>query len=195
MSGTSHPQINLYTDSDTLVRFATVLQSGVQYGSIETGATIGSFLHSLPGFETSYINERVQTIFLNGTATDNLSTPLTGKRIVLAITTAMPGLAGAIFRKDSPHAPLRTTSGKEQSTDKPELVVLKVFSALTKERGPELLNAGVLIKSYDLNSFLHYRPSMLRELHKIELNGTEAGKEELLNTLENSELVTLTVSA
>ncbi len=194
MSGTSHPQIDLYTDTDTLVRFATVLQSGVQYGSIDAGATIGKFLEGLPGFEPDYINEKVQTIFLNGTATDDLSTPLTGKKIVLAITTAMPGLAGAIFRKNSPHAPLRTTSTKQQSTEQPELIVLKVFSALTRERGPELLKAGVLIKSYDLHSFFHYRPSMLKELKRIELNGSETGREELLTTLENSELVTLTVN-
>ncbi|HIQ38336.1 MAG TPA: hypothetical protein EYH36_10155 [Desulfocapsa sulfexigens] len=56
----------------------------------------------------------------------------------IAISAAMPGLVGEIFRKDGVHASLRTTTaGKLSSADAPETSItirLKLFNMIARER-------------------------------------------------------------
>lgn len=163
---------------DAPVRFSTLLQSGI-HKKIEPGETIGSFLCQLPGFTTHYVSERVQTIFLNGIATDDLHKPLAGGS-VLAITTAMPGLAGAIFRKGSPHATLRTIPKTLISKTRHDATVtLKLFGAIARERGEDLLDDGVLIAGKDLGAFLEYRSSLLEQIRSCEFDGKDLPPETL----------------
>ncbi|WP_163339365.1 hypothetical protein [Desulfopila sp. IMCC35008] len=174
--------------------FSTLLQSGLQI-AIEPGTTIDALLMKLPGFTSEYIAERVQTIFLDGTATDDLYTPISGIKCVLAITTAMPGLAGAIFRKDSHHAALRTTTVNTtiDTSIKETIVTLKLFSALAKERGPGLLNDGVTVGSSNLVSFLNYRPSLLGRIKRCTFNDRQLAPEELCEKIKPFETIHLRV--
>lgn len=176
--------------------FSTLLQSGFQV-SAEPGDTIGSFLERLPGFTREYILREVQTIFLNGNATDDLETLLSGESPTLAVTTAMPGLAGAIFRKNSPHAPLRTTQQEAEpvNTLAPARVTLKIFTTIGKEMGPILMKEGIDLKADNLHSFLQYRPSLLTRIETITWNGQECTEEEMLTALNTSETIHLSVDA
>jgi hypothetical protein len=60
----------------------------------------------------------------------------------------MPGLVGAIFRKDSPVSGLRSRVGKRPDDSfiqgVAELVLLKMFNIIAEEMGPELLRSGVI---------------------------------------------------
>lgn len=181
----SQTELVLNVNQDSPKLFSTLLQSGL-WITIQSGTTIGSLLSQLPGFTSEYITERVQTIFLDGTATDNLDTPLSGARCVVAITTAMPGLAGAIFRKDSHHAALRTTTENTtiDTSTKETIVTLKLFSALAKERGPGLLSKGLTIDSSNLVSFLNYRPSLLGRINRCTLNGRQLAPEGLCEEIK-----------
>ncbi len=106
--------------------------------------SIHEFLASLPGFTESYIAQRIQTIFHNGKAVDDIDSTILHDGDVLALSAAMPGLAGAIFRKGGRHAALRGRSDEVQ--EKIEMdsgsVTLKLFNMIATERGPELLSAG-----------------------------------------------------
>jgi hypothetical protein len=174
----------LKVNKDSTQFFSTLLQSGAQF-TVQSGTKIGSFLSQLPGFTDGYITERIQTIFLNGTATDDLDSALSGASCVLAITTAMPGLAGAIFRKNSHHATLRTTTDQTpiDTSIKETIVTLKLFSALAKERGPELLEEGVSIDASNLVSFLGYRPTLLDRITRCSINGREFAPEGLCEAM------------
>lgn len=184
----------LKVDQDSTGLFSTLLQSGLRVTS-PSGTTIGSLLSKLPGFTSEYISERVQTIFLDGTATDALETPISGAKCVLAITTAMPGLAGAIFRKDSHHAALRTTTEHAaiDTSIKETIVTLKLFSALAKERGPGLLSDGVTIKSSNLVSFLNYRPTLLGRISQCTLNDRKLDPEGLCEEIAPFDIIHLRV--
>ena len=59
------------------------------------------------GISESYLNERVQTIFLNGRAVDDLFGEVVGNNSTIALSAAMPGLAGAVFRKGGMLSSLR----------------------------------------------------------------------------------------
>ena len=193
-SDSQNPRLVLHVAENAPPLFSTLLQSGFLVAA-EPADTIGTFLTRLPGFTDDYVQREVQTIFLNGTATDDLQTPISGKQPTLAITTAMPGLAGAIFRKNSPHAPLRTTRIDDTAADAAPLckVTLKIFTTIGKEMGPGLLRRGIDVKAADLDSFLSYRPSLLGHIDEIRIEGRKCTREEMLNFLKSSQTIHLSV--
>jgi hypothetical protein len=100
------PRLDILIPADTINQYTTLLQAGI-LEERSASTTVGGLLASLPGFTMQYIRERIETIFLNGLPIDNLETIINGPSpVALAISAVMPGLAGAIFRKNSFHAAL-----------------------------------------------------------------------------------------
>lgn len=158
----------LKVNPDSIERFTTLLQSGVEMQA-KAGEELGAFLARQPGFTMAYILDRVQTIFLNGNAIDDLHTPLTTKVAVIAISAAMPGLAGAIFRKNSLHAALRTVpEPKKDNKAIDEIQVhLKLFNMIAKECGVALFQNSVIMESRLIASFFNDRPTLLSEIYSV----------------------------
>jgi hypothetical protein len=177
----------------SLPLFTTVLQSGIEVMTAN-GVSLGRFLSGFPGFTDDYLANTVQTIFLNGTAIDDLTTPLTGDNPVLALSAAMPGLAGAIFRKNSFHAALRTEThalpaearGHDRLT-----VTLKLFNSIARERGEELLHRGVCMRTATIVGFLATRPNLLDDIVMLRLNDTTRDKADLKHILSGQDTVNL----
>lgn len=179
----------------TLPYFATVLQAGIVLQA-HAGDTLGVFLDKLPGFTREYIINEIQTIFLNGTAIDDLETPLAGDNPVLALSAAMPGLAGAIFRKNSFHAALRTTLEEKDSScrdHRPIHVHLKLFNSIARDRGADLLATGVCIKASSLLNFFSTSPPLFDHLLSVNLDGRKKTGEELTGCLAQDIYYHLTV--
>lgn len=175
----------LSISKDSFERFTTLLQSGSIF-SINQKETISSFLLSLPGFTEDYIINRVQTIFLDGNAVDDLSISFTNPESVLAVSAAMPGLAGAIFRKNSMHAALRSGSTLYSDSDQSNVnvsVTLKLFNMIAIERGIELLQNGITVYADVVRSFLHDRPSLFKSIHRVEFNSQQLYPDMLLSAL------------
>lgn len=161
--------LHLTVSQESLERFTTLFQSGILIPS-HRGESIGVFLSKLPGFTADYISNRVQTIFLDGNAVDDLQTQLISDNSVLAVSAAMPGLAGAIFRRNSMHAALRAQSADSnlQSKNKDSiLVTLKLFNMIAVERGIALLERGLSIPCEAVRNFLHDRPSLFKHIYGI----------------------------
>ena len=189
------PTLELLAAPGTVPVFATVLQAGVNIAA-PSEENLASFLGRLPGFTREYIIDDIQTIFLNGTAVDDLQTPLTGGNPVLALSAAMPGLAGAIFRKNSFHAALRTAVTEKQTADRDQenvIVTLKLFNSIARDRGPALLAGGVRIGAGSLLSFFMTRPILLTYLRRITIDGRVCGPEELTGYLEEDRDLDLVV--
>lgn len=185
--------IRLTVTSEALPLFTTVLQSGIEV-KVPQGKTLGKFLSTFPGFTAEYLAETVQTIFLNGTAVDDLTLPLTGSNPVLALSAAMPGLAGAIFRKNSFHSALRTeTNALRSESEKQEstTVTLKLFNSIARERGEALLKSGQAIRADLLANFLTKRPHLWQHVLNIHLDKKEMDQGELLCLLPNLSRINL----
>jgi len=186
------PTFLLHTTAEDIDRFTSLLQAGILIPAVR-GVSIGAFLESLPGFTADYITDQVQTIFLNGTATDDMETPMEGDNPVLAISAAMPGLAGAIFRRNSLHAALRTVKATiaNNSTTDEITVTLKLFNAIARDRGVRLLHNGVTIKASNLTAFLANRTPLMESIKLAEINGKSIPAEnipEILSTLDTLQL-------
>lgn len=191
---TASPSLVLQVPTEKVWMFTSLLQAGIHI-TAASGTPIGVFLEQLPGFSEEYIVDQVQTIFLNGTATDDLKTPLAGEKPVLAISAAMPGLAGAIFRKNSLHAALRTTTESQDTTlDKQKLTVcLKLFNAIARDRGEELLRRGVVMESGSVIQFLTTRSTLLANITGITIDNEAISESELISRLEQSDRLNIHV--
>ena len=200
MSNECEPQkmknLNLVMETEALSKYTTLLQSGI-YVEVEQGTSIGELLFALPGFSEEYVNKSVQTIFLNGLPADNLQQQLFGREAVVAISAAMPGLAGAIFRKGGVHASLRTTTaGKLSSANAPESPVtirLKLFNIIAKDRGEQLLSNGCVISAKSLQQFLGNRPPLLTAIQKTLLDDILVDTEKLQGLLPAETMIQLTI--
>jgi len=194
---TTVPAISLTVIADSLEKFTTLLQSGI-FIHVQPGETIGSLLASLPGFNEKYVRERVQTIFVDGLPADHLAQEFTKKETVLAISAAMPGVAGAIFRKGGIHAALRTGTAKQANAAPQQTslnVRLKLFNVIAKERGEALLARGCFMQSKSLEKFLNYRPRLIKELREIAIDGHKTTMKTLLETLSANKKIALSINS
>lgn len=188
------PRLTLRIAPNTIDTFSSLLQAGMRIKA-DREISIGAFLEALPGFTAEYVTEQVQTIFLNGSATDDMETALVGNPPVLAISAAMPGLAGAIFRKNSFHAALRTKApGQQVSSAGSITVTLKLFNAIARDRGSELLRRGVTMKAADIAQFMESRATLSPLIQDIEVQGGSIAKDELPAVLSALDTVHLTIA-
>ncbi len=153
------------------------------------------------GFSGQYLQEKVQTVFLDGSAVDDLDRAIVKGGCVIALSAAMPGLAGAILRKGSPISGLRSktsaATGLRSSVDAVETVRLKLFNRVAEEMGPELLHRGILLKRSDFENLVASRPGLLQEaIVEAELDSAPLSPAELFGGKSiRSDHFVLTVSA
>ena len=105
-----------------------------------------------------YVRDRIQTIFLDGKAVDDLEKTAVRDGSTLALSAAMPGLVGATLRKGGFFSSLRqaiTFSGSTETIPQQEgRIILKLFNMLVPELGPHFLAKGIWLEGKDLNRFL-----------------------------------------
>lgn len=195
-SKTAEKQISLWVSPEDQARFTTLLQSGI-YLYTAQGTKISTLLTALPGFSREYMEQRLETVFLDGLPVDDLEQALFGAEAVLALSAVMPGLAGAIFRKGGIHAPLRTASAavsSQRHTSKaPVTVRLKLFNTIAVERGIMILATGCQLRSSSLSNFLAPRPPLLATIQQMTVNGHTIAPQDLNRHLHSSPMITLSV--
>ena len=193
----SCPELCLEVCDDlTLTGFTTLLQSGL-YLEVAQGCSIGKLLLGLPGFTEEYIAAKVQTIFLNGLPADDLGQQLTGESGVLAVSAAMPGLAGAIFRRGGIHASLRTSveAVPESSiTENPVRIRLKMFNMIAKDRGIPILRQGCVVLATALRKFLIYRGQLADNISYAEADQVSLETKDLAAFLDSTQYINLSIS-
>jgi hypothetical protein len=146
--------------------FHFLLQQGIR---LETtvGENIRDFLVNRIGLEAREIEEKIQTVFLNGKAVDDLDKAQIKDGASLALSGALPGLVGATMRRggfySSLRSPIRYQEEGEDPTRRPGVISLKLFNILLKDFGPRLLAHGFWIESSRLRDFLQSNETELKE--------------------------------
>jgi hypothetical protein len=112
--------------------FKALLQRGVGIPD-GTGASVREFLQETLGIDAVYVEEKLQTVFLDGHPVDDFDGALVRPGAVLALSGAMPGLAGATMRRGGFYARMRegiTHTGTDTAGrgDEKGVVVVKLFN-------------------------------------------------------------------
>ncbi len=154
----SSPALTLALSKAQIEFFFPLLQQGVEI-SATVGCSIQSLLCDQFGFMPEYLTERISTIFLNGKPVDDVQSAIVNDGAVLALSAAMPGLAGATLRRSGCLASFRgsiTYQGDDpdSATCREGQITLKLFNLLLKEMGPLMLSRGIEIRGQVLRDFL-----------------------------------------
>ena len=188
-TATTCPCLELEVSPEMLPGFASLLQHGVLY-PIERPIPLLSFLLSLPGFSADYIEENLQTIFINGVAADSLTQEMVDGTTV-ALSAAMPGLAGAIFRRQGIHGSLRSKqlSDEVHETSEGGLLTLKFFNSIALDRVEDLLAGGVQISGKALKNFAGTRAHLFEPPVELILDNQKLSYPDLMDKAEDLELL------
>lgn len=179
-------RLDLLVRPHLIPNFYGLLQQGVGVNS-RTGISVKAFLCEELGLSPEFLDTRIQTVFLNGKAVDDLEKAVIHDGTILALSAAMPGLLGATLRRGSYYAAMRgeisyrkeaeAVSGAEGT------VSVKLFNLLVAEIGPVLLARGVRIAGTDLRHFLERQPPPFWSgCVQAVLNGQETDEKALLSS-------------
>jgi hypothetical protein len=159
ISGETH--LCLVIDENQLHHLFLILQSGF-FLKIQVGCSLKTFLMGEIGLSQEFIEERIQTIFLDGQVVDDLDSAIIKDGSSLALSSAMPGLVGAAMRRGGFYGALRSSityreKGKADTVHE-GTVQIKLYNLLMKELGALILMKGIYISSSDLAGFLSNQP-------------------------------------
>ncbi len=177
--------LRLTLDKKLFFLFTPLLQRGVML-KVQVGCSLSTLLVDQLGLKPEYMKERIKTIFLEGNPVDDLETALVKDGSVLALSAAMPGLAGATLRRGGFFAGMRSPIlQREMITPiSPEegFVVVKLFNLLIRELGPIFLERGIFLPKNDFGEFLKSLPDEFwRGCKEIKVNGEEKDEVQLRN--------------
>jgi len=145
--------------------FSQLLQNGFWIKG-NVGCSVKAFLCGQFGLSPEYLEKRIQTIFLNGDAVDDVEKALVEDGATLSLSAAMPGLAGAVLRKGGYYAAMREqiSCREEQSSvsGQPGKILVKLFNMPLQELGPIFLEHGIWIESVKFKDFLIARADDFR---------------------------------
>lgn len=153
--------LKLTVESDRLSLFSSLLGQGFTL-KVRTGCTLRELLCGQLGVRSDYVDQRIQTIFLDGKTVDDVDTAVIRQDSTLALSAAMPGLAGATLRRGGAYAAMRrqishqNTAGRD--SDANGIVMLKLFNLVALELGPGLLKQGIWVRGKHMENFFKKVP-------------------------------------
>ena len=157
-------QIEVTTDTSD---FFTALSGYGFIFDVPYGTSIKSFLEMIPGIDTDYIENDIGTILQNGKPVDDPAMCNVTPDAAIALSGALPGLFGAVFRKKGCFAALRPQGGHEHDVLNPETcnvtLTLKLFNLTAKALGPALLAKGAHMLADNFRSFWKNRLHLGKE--------------------------------
>jgi len=172
-----HIIISLKSGSRFSYLLNRIFRQGVQV-EIQVGLSIRDVVVHQLGMAEDYLENRVQTIFLNGKPVDNVDETLVFDKSVLALSAAMPGLAGATLRKSGKYAAFRqgiSAHGEPVLSDiyQKGSMTLKLFNQVAEEQGIVLLAKGIWIDTREMLHVFHeaHKQSLMQDVEKVEING------------------------
>jgi len=158
VSGRDAFRVDLVVTEADLWRFFGLLRRGMLVSAF-LPASLQRLLHEVLEIPEAYVNERIQTAFLNGRAVDDFHAAMVTDGDVVTLSAAMPGLVGATLRRGGKVATLRSSlSHHPHCADiqaiLPGVMTIKLFNLVCAELGPAFLGRGVVLPGGRFHEFL-----------------------------------------
>ena len=105
----------------------------------------------------------------------------------------MPGLAGAIFRREGPHGSLRSRTASDAciGDDGPGHITLKLFNSIAADRVFDLLERGIRVSGQALAEFAGRRPDLFQPPTALVLDGRPVDAAGLLAVAQQATMIDL----
>ena len=165
----STQDLSIFVKSKLIPFFFQLLGQGFLV-NVPANCSIRDLIVECLGIPDDYLEERIQTLFLNGTVVDNLNSCNIKESSTLALSGAMPGLAGAVLRRGGFYASFRRqishTENQPRIDKDNHWIVLKLFNMIVKELGPGFLEKGIWMEGEKLQKFL------TRHAEELKMHGT-----------------------
>ena len=179
------PAINLslLVKPELLTIFSKLAERGFRV-NIQTGCSVKDLICNQLGIAEDYLEKRIQTIFLNAKAVDDLDSTMVTDGSNLALSGAMPGLVGVTMRRGGFYAALRSQISHEKNLSASHQgdgqIVIKLFNLVLKELGPGFLQQGIRTNGKNLQDLLKRH---LNELKTGCISGELDGEPVEINSL------------
>ena len=175
--------INLTVKPDRMSLFSPLLGQGFTL-KIRTGISVRDLLCRQIGVSDDYLDKRIQTIFLDGKVVDNVDTAVVHQGSSLALSAALPGLAGATLRRGGAYAAMRSQISHKNNTaddsDGNGTVMLKLFNLVALELGPMFLKQGIWVDGKNLENFFQRIPDFFWDgCLTVEIDGSSQDVREI----------------
>ena len=132
-----------------------LLQSGLGF-PCRPGSSAREFMHEALGLDDAYIEGVISTIFIDSEPVDDIDAARVGDGSVLALSAAMPGLVGAVMRRNSPYASFRKgisydnlhmseAPSSAAAVDNEGITRVKFFNQVMRDLGAGLFSRGVYL--------------------------------------------------
>lgn len=191
-------RLHLHVDATGAPLFYALFEKGIVL-SAKIGCSLRDFLCGQLGISDEYLDQRVQTLFLDARPVDDVDKAVIRDGSVLALSAAMPGLLGATMRKGGRYAAFRkdisqhgdacgicATSGR---------VTVKLFNMVATEVGEGLLEAGIEVAGGDLQRISDRYPDKLnRSIQSARMDDRAITPDTSLFSTLSEEPVLLSVS-
>ena len=152
MNNTLSINLSLTLEKTQIPIFYQLLSQGFVIHA-QVGCTMKELLCGQLGIKEDYLEERIQTIFLDNKTVDDVNSAVIREGSTLALSAAMPGVLGATLRKGGWYAPMRRqiSQDKDMPSDlhKKGEVTIKLFNLIVRELGPLFLERGIRVKGED----------------------------------------------
>ncbi len=157
-------------------QFSLLLQQGF-FMPVPKTCSLREFLCELVGVCGVYTEKSLQTIFLDGTAVDDIDQAMIRPGCRLALSAAMPGLVGATMRRDSYFKRMREgisqssrqEEGSYSQQDTSFRIQVRLYNAVGRDLAGLFLHQGIILFSRDLLLFFKSRPAdFFRSLNYME---------------------------
>jgi len=156
LDNTSSINLSLTLEKTLIPFFYQLLSKGFVINA-RTGCTIKELLCVQVGIKDDYLEERIQTIFLDNKTVDDVNSAVILEGSILALSAAMPGVLGATVRKGGWYAPMRRQISQDKDiasdTNIKGEITIKLFNLIAKELGPLFLEQGT-ISQPEMKKFL-----------------------------------------
>ena len=192
-----YKNIHISIDHNMIPMFFFFLEKGVKK-EIKVGCDIKTMLSEQLKINADYIDNRIKTLFLDGRTVDDINSTIVNEGATLALSAAMPGLAGALFRRSENTEPSESKIDKKKETEQSKqqngIITIKLFNLVLRELGPAFLKSGVLVSKEELTNFLSRQQEKFKKACKsVKINGHTATIEALtqIDVSENPEQLIL----
>ncbi len=163
--------------------FFGLLRSGFT-ADVMVGCNLQDLLSNQLGVDENYLQDRVQTIFLNNSPVDDTAAATVADGATISLSAAMPGLNGAMMRRGGLLASLRQSISQHASgvciDPRPGKIKLKLFNFIAKEIGPDFLARGIVVKGRALAEvFALQTPLFWQSVTHVEIDSASCAAEQL----------------